>query len=48
MLRHELPGLEKIGQGTCFLFAWEIGAARTLRLRLVPSAPPLADEPTRR
>jgi alpha-amylase len=38
-------GLEKIGQGTCFLFEWEIRERTEIRLRLVPEAPSLEDEP---
>lgn len=38
-------GLEKIGQGSCFLFEWEIHETTRIRLRLVPDAPALADEP---
>lgn len=38
-------GLEKIGQGTCFLFSWAIEGPVTLDLRLVPSAPARGDDP---
>ncbi len=38
-------GLEKIGQGTCFLFEWLVEERMEIRLRLVPGAPVLADEP---
>lgn len=37
-------GLEKIGQGTCFLFAWKVDGPVTLLLRLTASAPALEDE----
>lgn len=36
-------GLERIGQGTCFLFAWDVETARSIELRFVASAPALDD-----
>jgi hypothetical protein len=37
-------GLEKVGQGTCFLFAWTVEEPTVIRVRLSPSAPPVSDE----
>jgi hypothetical protein len=37
-------GLERIGQGTCFLFAWDVDQLRQIDLRLTASAPALHDE----
>lgn len=36
-------GLEKIGQGSCFVFAWQIEGPTTIRLRLTASAPAVPD-----
>ncbi len=37
-------GLEKIGQGTCFLFEWRVEDRLHVQVHLIPSAPALADE----
>ncbi len=37
-------GLEKIGQGSCFVFDWLVEDRLRLKLRLIPSAPAMADE----
>jgi hypothetical protein len=37
-------GLEKIGQGSCFLFEWRVEDRLDIEIQLIPSAPTLADE----
>jgi len=37
-------GLEKIGQGTCFLFEWRVEDRLQVEVQLIPSARALADE----